>query len=210
MQGHLDSPLTEKGIAQASSLELLLAREPLSAVYTSDLGRCLETTRLILGKRGSEPDLACTTDPRLRELCLGDMQGLNHVQAQERYPEAWVAFSTYQVEVVMPSGESRLQCLERVLLCLDEVVGAALAQPDRDPEASILVVTHGGVLNMFLRHVLGIPLNAPRRFAVPNGTLNRFQCQGGVWRMVTWGETHPAVIEPPTASESERTSSDIG
>ena len=211
MQGHLDSPLTDRGMEQARSLELLLALEPLGAVWTSDLGRCLDTTRLLLGKRHADTTaLPCRTDSRLRELCLGDMQGMTHVEAKVKHPDAYTAFITYQVDVVMPSGESRLQCLDRVLACLQEIVADTLARPDRDPNASVLVVTHGGVLNMFLRHVLGIPLTAPRRFSVPNGTLNRFQYQHGVWRMVTWGETHPQITEPPSSTESERSSSDIG
>lgn len=210
MQGHLDSPLTDKGIEQARSLELLLAREPLCAVWTSDLGRCLDTTRLLLGARHGDAALPCRQDARLRELCLGELQGMNYLEAQAKHLEAYTAFISYKVDVVMPGGESRLQCLDRILACLQDIVDTTVALPDRDPEASVLVVTHGGVLNMFLRYVLGIPLTAPRRFSVPNGTLNRFQCHDGTWRMVTWGETHPQITDPPTASESERSSTDIG
>ena len=42
-QGHLDSRLTEKGMAQAKALAQRLAREKFTALYSSDLGRAVQT-----------------------------------------------------------------------------------------------------------------------------------------------------------------------
>ena len=46
-QGHLDSPLTEKGMAQAKALAQRLAQEKFSALYSSDLGRAVQTAEMI-------------------------------------------------------------------------------------------------------------------------------------------------------------------
>ena len=46
-QGHHDSPLTQKGISQAEALARRLAKERLSALYSSDLGRARQTAELI-------------------------------------------------------------------------------------------------------------------------------------------------------------------
>ena len=52
MQGHENSPLTENGIAQAISLRKKLPLEKISAIYSSDLGRCKETAKVIAANTG--------------------------------------------------------------------------------------------------------------------------------------------------------------
>ena len=46
-QGHLDSELTDIGIAQAKALAQRLLRERFSALYSSDLGRAVQTAQII-------------------------------------------------------------------------------------------------------------------------------------------------------------------
>ena len=61
-QGHLDSPLTEKGIAQAKALGERLAREAFTALYSSDLGRAVQTAQMVAETTGHK----VVTDARLR------------------------------------------------------------------------------------------------------------------------------------------------
>src|SRR5688572_8434684 len=72
-QGHLDSKLTDKGLAQAKALAQRLARERFSAIYSSDLGRAVQTALAIADVSGHE----IITDPRIRERHLGIFQGLS-------------------------------------------------------------------------------------------------------------------------------------
>src|SRR5215217_4614172 len=72
-QGFLDSPLTTKGLAQAKALGQRLGREKFTALYSSDLGRALQTAQEIANVTGHE----IVTDARLRERHLGIFQGLN-------------------------------------------------------------------------------------------------------------------------------------
>ncbi|MCB5198311.1 histidine phosphatase family protein [Loktanella sp. TSTF-M6] len=73
MQGHLNSPLTPRGVAQAHAQAALLARANLTgfAFYTSPLGRAVQTAAIALGP------LATTirTDDRLMEIDVGAWQG---------------------------------------------------------------------------------------------------------------------------------------
>jgi broad specificity phosphatase PhoE len=62
VQGHLDVPLTEKGVAQAQLLAGWLASEPLAAVYSSDLCRASKTAEIVAGDRAP-----LFLEPRLRE-----------------------------------------------------------------------------------------------------------------------------------------------
>ena len=84
-QGHLDSDLTERGIAQAKALAIRLAREHFTRLYSSDLGRALRTAQIIAASTGHE----IVTDARLRERHLGIFQGLSGDEIKARYPEEY-------------------------------------------------------------------------------------------------------------------------
>jgi probable phosphoglycerate mutase len=151
-QGHLDSPLTEKGIAQAKALGERLVQETFAALYSSDLGRAVQTAQMIAAATGHE----IVTDPRLRERHLGIFQGLNGDELREKYPEEYRLHRTAGPGYVIPGGESVQQQVARNL---DYLVGIA----EKHRGETIIVVTHGGVLSGFFRHALSIPLEAPRR-----------------------------------------------
>ncbi|HXZ93628.1 MAG TPA: histidine phosphatase family protein, partial [Burkholderiales bacterium] len=53
---------------------------------------------------------------------------------------------------------------------------------------SILVFTHGGVLEMVYRHATGRGLSSQRDFEIPNAALNRVETAGEVWRVTLWAE----------------------
>lgn len=73
MQGHLDSPLTDRGVAQAQRQRVLLAGCDLTGFrfYSSPLGRAMQTARIVLD--GLTQDIR--TDDRLMEIDVGDWQG---------------------------------------------------------------------------------------------------------------------------------------
>jgi len=51
-----------------------------------------------------------------------------------------------------------------------------------------VVVSHGGVLGAMYRHVMNIPLDAPRSFGIANASLNRLRFHAGAWRIIAWGD----------------------
>ncbi len=84
VQGHTDIPLNAAGVDQARALAEQLAGEPLTAVFSSDLSRALDTARAVADVHGLE----VTVDPRLREKNFGTWEGLTDVEIAERFPEA--------------------------------------------------------------------------------------------------------------------------
>ena len=82
-QGQSDSPLTERGVAQARQLAAALQDEPLRAVYSSDLGRAMATASIV----AETHRLDVVTDPRLREIHVGEWTGLSHPQIASAYPD---------------------------------------------------------------------------------------------------------------------------
>jgi probable phosphoglycerate mutase len=176
-QGHLDSPLTEKGVAQAKALGERLARETFTALYSSDLGRALQTAQMIAEATGHK----IVTDARLRERHLGIFQGLNGDEIREKYPEEYRLHRTVGPTYVIPDGESVEQQVARNVEYLKEIA-------ERHVGEKIVVVTHGGVLSGLFRHTFSIPFTAPRRFEFTNASLNVFNYEDGNWLLQTWGD----------------------
>jgi len=176
-QGDLDSPLTETGLAQARALGERLARETFTALYSSDLGRAVQTAQIIAEATGHK----IVTDPRLRERHLGIFQGLNGDQLREKYPEEYRLHRTVGPSYVIPGGESVEQQVARNVDCLNEIAKQHFGE-------TIVVVTHGGVLSGLFRYTFSIPFNAPRRFEFTNAGLNVFNYDEGNWFLQTWGD----------------------
>jgi probable phosphoglycerate mutase len=175
MQGHLDSPLTATGIAQAQALANSLVGQRFSALYSSDLGRAYRTAQYL----AEVVSLEILTDSRLREKKLGLFQGLTRSELIERFPQE---FRNYQDDpnFVVPEGESTTQFFDRCVICFNDIAR-------QHPREKVLVVTHGGVLNQFFRYVLNIPLDAPRKFSIFNTSLNIFSYQNESWTLESWG-----------------------
>lgn len=177
-QGHLDSDLTARGIAQAKALGIRLAREHFTTLYSSDLGRAVHTARIIAASTGHE----IVTDARLRERHLGIFQGLDGDQIRAKYPEEHRLHRTVGPDYVIPEGESVRQQVARNVSYLTQIAPKHLGE-------TIVVVTHGGVLSGLFRHTFSIPFDAPRRFEFTNAGLNVFNYQESNWFLQTWGDT---------------------
>jgi probable phosphoglycerate mutase len=177
-QGHLDSPLTVEGEEQARALARRLAEYSFTTLYSSDLGRAQTTANIIAKATGQTVRL----DPRLRERHLGVLQGLLLPEAREKFPDAYALFKHGGVDDIVPGGESTRQRCETMTDCVHD-----LGQRHRGER--IVVVTHGGSLSCLMRHVLGIGLDAPRRFSRPNASWNVFVHQADNWYLETWGDT---------------------
>lgn len=176
-QGHLDSPLTPAGVAQARALAERAARQTLSALYSSDLGRAQQTAGAVAESTG----LKVTVDVRLRERHLGVFQWLLKAELREKFPDEYRQFKVSGPDYVIPGGESSRQGHARVIACLDDIARRHVGQ-------QIAVVAHGGTISSLLRHTLGIPLDAPRRFERPNASWNVFLWDDGKWLLETWGD----------------------
>jgi probable phosphoglycerate mutase len=176
-QGHDDSPLTEKGIAQAGALAKRLEAYQFSSVYSSDLGRAMQTARIITDQTGHD----IIPDKRLRERNVGIFQGLTVAEIEAKYEIEWRMYRSKDPDYLIPHGESARQRFNYHIECFQE-----LAEKNRG--GCILIVGHGGVLNSLFRHVIGIQLEAPRRFSVINAGFNMVSCNNGEWKLETWGD----------------------
>ena len=176
-QGHADSPLSERGVAQAEALGKRMKSDDFDFFYSSDLGRAMHTSRLVGGPSGWE------AIPRedLRERDLGVLEALTTEEMLESEAETYRSFRHDGPEYVPPGGESFKQFCDR---CSRAVEGIALAHEG----AKIGIVTHGGVLGALFRYVLNVPLEKERNFVLLNCSLNRIEKKDKVWNLVSWGD----------------------
>lgn len=177
IQGHIDSPLTPTGLAQAQALAQRLQKQSFAALYSSDLGRAYQTAQYLAKTTG----LPIIVDPRLRERNLGCLQGLTRSEAQQQFPEEYQLYKTLDPDYLIPNGESLRQFRQRCISCLEEIV-------QKHPGEHILVVSHGGVLINVFKHILQLPYDMPRRFEIFNVSLNVFSYQADNWKLETWGD----------------------
>jgi probable phosphoglycerate mutase len=177
IQGHLDSPLNEEGLAQALMVGERMAHERFDALYSSDLGRALQTVQPIADRTSH----AIVRNPRLRERHLGVFQGLTSAECERTHPADYRRFHSRDPEHVVPGGESIRQVFERVS-------GEFADLARKHAGASVVVVTHGGILDALYRFARQVPLHQPRDFPIYNASLNWVRCAGGAWSVERWGD----------------------
>jgi broad specificity phosphatase PhoE len=141
-QGHLDSPLTPRGVAQATRLARRLALVGVNAIYSSDLGRARRTAEIITAHTGGSVQL----DDRLREQDLGIFSGLTKAEIQHRHPAEFASYRREGPGFVIPGGESAAHRAGLAVQCLDELARA-------HPGGTIVVVAHDGVVRALLAHI---------------------------------------------------------
>jgi len=177
MQGQQDSPLTARGLAQATELARRIAPLEPALVYASDLGRTLATARPIAEACG----VLLVADPELRERHLGLFEGLNLAEIEQGHPEVWRLFKSAGPDYAVPEGESSRQRFKRGVLALTRIARA-------HPGQSVVVVAHAGTLDSAFRLATGVPLGVRRNFSCAHGSLHILEYQTEQWQLITWGD----------------------
>jgi 2,3-bisphosphoglycerate-dependent phosphoglycerate mutase len=175
--GHLDSPLTPLGIQQAQALGHRLKNLGFDALYSSDLGRAVQTAEII----GRICDKPVQLNSSLRERHMGVFQGLTRQEISEKYPEQMAAYERIGFLDLIPGGETAQERTDRSVRILTEIAS-------RHPEQTVVVVTHGGFLTGFLGFVLGIPFSNGRRYRKENASFNAFEYLEPNWYLQTWND----------------------
>lgn len=144
IQGQSDPPLSKRGREQAERLADRFAKRSFTGFYVSDLRRCQETAAPLAGRLGQRPELR----PDLREVALGDWEGLTAAEIEERFPGEWRRWTEEPSWDIVPSSEGARRFEKRVAGALEDIFG-------RHPHGDVLVVTHGGVIQVALHQAIG-------------------------------------------------------
>lgn len=147
--GSTDSPLTEEGKKQMLFFKKYIIEEDIEVVYSSPLGRAVESAEILCD--------SFVVDSRLAEMDFGIFEGMTYDEIMKRYPDEGDKFYSDIENFKIPSGESFIDVKMRVQDFLDSM-----------KEESALLLTHGG----WIRGLLALIMNGEKEiwdYTVGNG-----------------------------------------
>ena len=200
-QGQIDVPLNELGLAQAGRLGRRLVDEPVDVLISSDLQRARSTADALAPSRGLQPEIQALW----REQGFGILEGLDLPTIRSRHADLWSAWTRHDADYALPGGgESNAAFHARVMRALQAVLVAHAGR-------RVVVVTHGGVLDMLWRTAHALPLHGARACEIPNTGINRLRWVDNGLQIVQWADADHlgGLPEQPstrqtTANESAR------
>lgn len=179
IQGSIDIALNPTGLWQAQQLARALANEPLCAIYTSDLQRAQHTAQAVAHTTGAP----LHPEKGLRERSFGCFEGRTFAQVQADLPEQAQRWKQRDPDYAPEGGESLRTLRERVTLTADRLAA-------RHVGGLILLVAHGGVLDVLYRAATRQDIQAPRTWQLGNAAINRllWTAENGL-TLVGWADT---------------------
>ncbi|MFT4192004.1 MAG: histidine phosphatase family protein [Comamonas sp.] len=180
IQGHLDIPLNDTGLWQAAQAGQALAHEDIQAIYASDLQRAAQTAQAIARPHAT---LQVQPEPGLRERGFGHFEGKTYAQIQAEWPEESVRWRKRDPHFDPPGGgESLVTFGTRIIETVDRIAA-------RHAGGQIVLVAHGGVMDVLYRAATRLDVQAPRSWHLGNAAINRLLWTPDGLSLVGWADT---------------------
>ena len=178
IQGQLDIGLNATGEWQARRVGQALADEAIDVIYASDLARAWNTALEI-----ARPlRLQVRPEPRLRERAFGCFEGMSFAEIEQNLPDQARLWRERDPAFTPEGGESLLVFRDRIT-----AVAAELAA--RHPGELVVLVAHGGVMDVLYRAATRQGLQAPRTWLLGNASINRLLWTPEGFILVGWSDT---------------------
>jgi probable phosphoglycerate mutase len=177
LQGHLDIALNTKGVWQAAQTARAVAHETVDAVYSSDLLRAWQTANAI----AHATEAPVIANPGLRERGFGSFEGKTYAEIATEWPDQSELWRKRVPDWSPPGGESLVAMRERVSATVK-----ALAE--KHVGGQIVLVAHGGVMDILYRMATGQELQAPRSWHLGNAAINRLLWTPDGLTLVGWAD----------------------
>lgn len=178
IQGQLDIGLNATGEWQARRVGQALADEAIDVIYASDLARAWNTALEIARPLG----LQVRPEPRLRERAFGCFEGMSFAEIEQNLPDQARLWRERDPAFTPEGGESLLVFRDRIT-----AVAAELAA--RHPGELVVLVAHGGVMDVLYRAATRQGLQAPRTWLLGNASINRLLWTPEGFILVGWSDT---------------------
>jgi probable phosphoglycerate mutase len=180
IQGQLDIGLNDTGRWQAQRAARALAEETVDAVYSSDLSRATATAQAIAEHAGLP--LTVQTHVGLRERAFGKFEGQTYAAITEQWPEESRLWRIRDPDFAPVGGESPRQVMARVAQTVQDIAARHMGQ-------QIVLVAHGGVMDMLYRLATQQSVSAPRTWELGNTAINRLLWTPDALTLVGWADT---------------------
>jgi probable phosphoglycerate mutase len=181
IQGQLDIGLNDTGRWQAQRTAQALAHEDIAAVYSSDLSRAFETAQTIANALSARSALQVVPHLGLRERHFGHFQGKTWAEIETHWPDDARLWRQRDPAWSPVEGESLLQLRERIAQCVHELAHQHTGE-------QIVLVAHGGVMDVLYRLATGQSTQAPRTWHLGNAAINRLLWTPQGLSLVGWGD----------------------
>jgi broad specificity phosphatase PhoE len=150
----------------------------------------VQTAEVVASLSGMRPDLM----PALREIYLGQWEGLRTDELAGRFPEAWASWTLQPDWDLVPGGEGAAAFEARSWSAVETLLA-------RYPEGGdVLAVTHGGVIQMALYRILDRPSRGVFAFRIQNASITVIEKRDG--RIVIDGVNDVGHLDPVLASKA--------
>jgi broad specificity phosphatase PhoE len=161
IQGFQDCDLSDLGREQAVRLRERLDLEKIDVAYSSTATRAMDTVRIALGHR-----LHIETRPNLREINLGEWEGVKAAELKRRLPEETEMWFREPSKVRIKGAESLRAFRSRTTKEIERIRG-------QHQDAGIVIVAHGGVICTYMTSLLGLKLDDMWRFKIRNASITK-------------------------------------
>ena len=182
LQGWRDIPLNNAGIAQAENLCKHLNNNFFQVlphhIYTSDLQRAYHTAL----PYADANKLSITTLPGLRERNYGILEG-KHWSVLKEYN----AIREENLAIELSQEKHQAESLQTFY---DRISHTLQALAKQHLNETLLLISHGGAIDMMWRVANQLPPNAPRKFTQRNTSINRLQISHEQkYAVISWADT---------------------
>ncbi|TAH63110.1 MAG: histidine phosphatase family protein [Gottschalkiaceae bacterium] len=153
--GWTDFPLTEKGNKDIQATARALKRYmDIDIIYSSPLNRALSTAKAISAAINKEIQVV----PNLKEMNFGIFDGKERKYIQKNHSSEWDSWLKDYVNYRIPQGENLLDVYDRIVDFIDMLI---------EKDKSCIIVTHGGIIQTMITHLLDLDLDKMWHFQCP-------------------------------------------
>lgn len=163
-QGQTDIKLNETGLKRAQKNAEFFKKINISTIYSSDLKRAEKTASFTAEAK----NLILKKEPELREIAFGRWEGLDYQEIQNKYPQEFAAWQKDPEKNPPAGGESLVEFKKRINNFFKKVIA-------KNQGKKILVVTHGGVIKVYLTIILAVESKNLWQFQIDNNSITKIK-----------------------------------
>ncbi len=156
-----DVHLNEKGRQQAADLAPLLAKQPIAAIYSSPLERCIETAQPL----AQALNQTIFTEPDLLEVDYGEWRGANLKELAKL--SEWQMVQHFPSTFRFPGGETLREVQNRAIQALERIC-------IQHPNQVIAVFSHADLIRLCVANYMGTPLDLFQRVVIGTASISTF------------------------------------
>jgi probable phosphoglycerate mutase len=168
--GQSELPLTDRGREQMRKVGEYLVGRGVRRVLCSQLSRCVESAGILGLALGLGPQVVTA----LREISLGEWEGLTVAEVRERFPGEYEARGRDLAGFRPLGGESFADLQHRAWAAFEVATGG---------DCPVAIIAHGGVNRVLLCRILGMPLENLFRLEQDYACVNLLHAEEGGYRL---------------------------